>query len=154
MSCSYPNDFVPDPPRLWSRFENNCNICSTGECGANGELAMRRKAEILQYNQNNKNTLTKAQKWSKISRNNGLFKKKSFATQTLTFTDPNTSTFPDVNNNIIVNCSQNNCAPTTASNVPGKIMTLCYDKNVPLYMYPSRKYTYAASGSKFPLFFN
>ena len=154
MSCSYPNNFVPNPSRLWSRFENNCDICSTGQCGEYGELAMRRKAEILQYNQNNKNTLTKSQRWSKISTNNSLLRKKSFATQSPIYTNPNTSTYPTSNNTIVVNCSTNNCAPSTASDVPGPIVTLCYDKNVPLYMYPTRRYTYASGGSKFPLFFN
>ena len=69
MSCPYgpPNNFT----------ENDLN--------------MRRKAEILKYKHGNQ--LTKAQRYSMAARGK-LIKKKNFATQSETFTDPNTLNIP------------------------------------------------------------
>jgi len=42
-----------------------------------------------------------------------------------------------------------NCAPTTASNVPGIPMILCYNNGFPTY-YPHRRLTMSNSGNKWP----
>ena len=44
----------------------------------------------------------------------------------------------------------NNCNPTSASDVPGPIMDLCYDDSLPTY-YPRRRYVMTNSGNKFPV---
>jgi hypothetical protein len=41
------------------------------------------------------------------------------------------------------------CYPTTDSNVPGKIMQLCYNDGQQTY-YPKTRLTYGSSGNKFP----
>lgn len=51
----------------------------------------------------------------------------------------------------------NNCHPTTDSDVPGKIITLCYNKDLHQTYYPRQRYTMPVSGNKFPVgykFFN
>ena len=94
--------FVACPPR-WSRAGgNNCPNCESNygsaACGSQGmpystyELDERRKVEILKY-KNNSAQLTKAQQYSMASRN-ALTRKKSWATQTQTYTDPNVDKLP------------------------------------------------------------
>ena len=43
-----------------------------------------------------------------------------------------------------------NCNPTSASDVPGPIMDLCYDDSLPTY-YPRTRYVMTNSGNKFPV---
>ena len=45
--------------------------------------------------------------------------------------------------------TRNKCSPTTDSDVPGPITSLCYDESLPTY-YPRRRYTYSAGGNKWP----
>jgi hypothetical protein len=90
------------------------------------QIDMRRKAEILKYNSNVKSTqtnnLTKSQKYALLV--NGK-------TQTLSQEQITKS----VNNNNI--CPNDNLIPTPTSScdVPGPVMYLIDDENVPLYNY-------------------
>ena len=43
-----------------------------------------------------------------------------------------------------------NCNPTSASDVPGPIINLCYDDSLPTY-YPRQRYVMTNSGNKFPV---
>jgi hypothetical protein len=45
--------------------------------------------------------------------------------------------------------STRNCNPTTDSDVPGPITSLCYDESLPTY-YPRQRYKYSAGGNKWP----
>jgi len=45
---------------------------------------------------------------------------------------------------------QNFCNPTSASDVPGPIQTLCFNDGLPTY-YPKTKLTYGTSGNKWPV---
>jgi hypothetical protein len=46
--------------------------------------------------------------------------------------------------------ADNNCNPTTASDVPGPIIDLCYNDGLPTY-YPRQRYIMTNSGNKFPV---
>lgn len=93
------------------------------------QLDMRRKAEILEYSavkQNTKtNKITKQQKWSHFIRN-GSRVSQSAINRIVAGEQPIEEICPD--DRFIPK-------PTTASGIPGPIMDLVYDPNVPLYNY-------------------
>jgi titin len=138
-----PNQYpVPNPPRLWSRFISPCP-------GINADynaLNMRRKAEILKY-KNNSSNLTKSQEYSMASRN-ALTRKKSWATQSETYTNPNIDNLPVSNNSIVCPSPLIQCALTSDSDVPGPITKLCYDPLVPLYNYKN-DHSYSQGGASY-----
>jgi hypothetical protein len=140
---SFPNG-GPEPPRLWSRFNINCSPYTNF---TQEQLDMRKKAEILQY-KNNSSKLSKKMKWSQLSKGINTYNKKTWATKSDTFTNPNVRNLPKVNNTLICAHDPILCAPNTASDVPGN-STLCYDKNVPLVNYIVTR-QYKAGGSKWP----
>ena len=82
------------------------------------QLDMRRKAEILTYNSNRIlkiNSLTKAQKFSLIAKNN-------------------TTTIPVYNSQCFTNeYGQYILTPSSSCDVPGPIIMLYNDKQIPLY---------------------
>jgi hypothetical protein len=88
------------------------------------QLDMRRKAEILKYNNNAQSTktnnLTKKQQWSMLV--NG-------STQ-------NPSQYDIINKN--VKCEKDKPMSSSASGVPGKPIMLQYDETIPLYNYKNQ----------------
>lgn len=114
-------------------------------------LNERRKAEILKYKANSSN-ITKKQQYANVASNRWLTgRKRSWATQTDTYTNPNTSALQRVGN--VLECNNNNvsCTLTSGADVPGKIQTLCYDPTVPLYNYKVTR-TYNGGGGKYGLY--
>lgn len=113
------------------------------------QLDMRRKVEILQYKKNSTQTnqFTKSQKWSQLV--NGQFQNN---TQTIV---TNTPIYDESGVNVIGNTysSQvynllNNCpmdlyisTPSSSCDVPGPVINLQYDKNIPLYNYINNNYS-------------
>ena len=93
------------------------------------QLDMRRKSEILEYKAARQNTKTnnfsRAQKWSHFIRN-GSGVSQSVINQIADITQPVEQLCPD--DRLIPK-------PTSASDVPGPIIDLVYDPNVPLYLY-------------------
>jgi hypothetical protein len=106
--------YNPVPPRSWSRVQhpcstnqNNTNIPNdfvyipltkqyVTPLDAQKLQQMMQKGNILQY-KNNCGNLTKKQKYSQISRGCNSSRKKCFATQTTTYSNPNTTSFQRVN---------------------------------------------------------
>lgn len=103
--------YNPYPTRVWSRVQNPCTFTVnssynsvflplTGKTGtqleANYEAKLISKGNILQYKKNSSN-LTKKQKYTQICKGMWTNRTKSFATQTQTYTNPNTSNFMRVN---------------------------------------------------------
>jgi hypothetical protein len=106
--------YNPIPPRAWTRVQNQCttnqnntNIKNdlvyipltkeyTTPLQAQNQEQMWQKGNILQYKNNSAN-FTKKQKYSQISRGCGSSRKKCYATQSLIYTNPNTSSFQRVN---------------------------------------------------------
>jgi hypothetical protein len=144
------------------------------------------KGNILQYKKNSSN-LTKQQRYSQIAKGQWTNRTKSWASQTQTSTNPNTSsllrvnyeTIPIINQitdpfgctvdflkeggtlvgNTVVNpCTGeviqktfvNQCNPSSASNVPGPIVPLCWDNRVETW-YPRANLTMNNSTDKWPV---
>lgn len=164
------NSFVPNPPRLWSRYIPKCVNCASDQgyanCAAGGfqgqsystyELDQRRKVEILKYKANSANT-TKAQQYSQAARNMWTRRSRTWATQTESYTNPNVQNLPEVKipiNNVFTAVSlvcrnpNNPCNPTSDSDVPGPVIPLCVNNNIPLTNYIVTR-TYLAGGTKWP----
>ena len=89
------------------------------------QLDMRRKVEILKYNGNKQNTKT-----------NNLTKKEQFALLSKGKTSYKTSQYT-ISHNTTTRCASDLTKPTLTSscNVPGPLMYLQYDPDVPLYNY-------------------
>ena len=153
-SCCVFNYFTktaynPNPPRLWSRFDYVCP-CSPGQpsCSTNyDKLNERRKAEILKYKANS-SCITKKQQYANAGSDRWLTgRKRSWATQTVSYTNPNTSSLQRVGDVLVCNNNNVSCSLTSDSNVPGKIQRLCNDPSVPLYNYKVTR-TYKSGGTK------
>jgi len=98
--------YDPIPPRVWSRVQNPCTfilpddqylssyIPLTGQTVSQGqadyEMKQLYKGNILQY-KGNSARLTKSQKYSQLARCSGPNRTKVFATQSETYTNPNTT---------------------------------------------------------------
>lgn len=76
--------YVPIPSHILSRETGTC-LTVTRE---------QYKAEILKYKQNSAK-LSRAQQYSMVSRN-ALTRKKSWAAQTQTYTNPNVNNLPEI----------------------------------------------------------
>ena len=155
--------YVPPPPP-WSRAGgNNCPNCDSNygyaACGEKGQpystyaLDQRRKAEILKYKINGAQ-LSPALFYSMISRN-AFTRKKSWATQTQTYTNPNVNNLPEIKNasdeTVALQCNKPPvlCSLTSDSDVPGPVIPLCIDESVPLYNYKMQVTN--SFGGKYPV---
>ena len=102
-SCSYN----PIPPRVWSRVQNPCTYITpdlpdqydvyiplTGQTLSTAQAIEYNKqlykGNVLQY-KGNSAQLTKSQKYSQLARCAGPNRTKVFATQSQTYTNPNTT---------------------------------------------------------------
>jgi titin len=148
------------PTRVWSRFNLNCsgNIASFD----NLTRDMLRKAEVLQYSEVGRLQYSRASLWSMAAKNQ-LTRQKAWASQSQEYTYPNIT---NVNNEPDVGLRQTPtslvcwtpppsviCNSSTASDVPGKSVTLCLSKNAPFNNF-RRPTTYASGGTKWPVFFS
>lgn len=105
-------DYLPIPARVWSRVQNPCvyNVLSDNSstayvpltnqtlslAQANYQEKLLYKGNILQYKKNS-SQLTKKQKYTQIAKGLGSNRKKSYATQSQTYTNPNTTGLLRVN---------------------------------------------------------
>jgi hypothetical protein len=99
-------NYEPIPPRVWSRVQNQCTYIVSGstykeayipltgqtvsQAQADYETKMFYKGNILQYKANSAQ-FTKAQKYSQLAKMAGPNRTKVFATQSQTYTNPNTT---------------------------------------------------------------
>ena len=207
--------YNPIPTRVWSRTQAQCtyfnetenydtiyvalNNTTVSRAKALYDTQMLVKGNVLQYKKNSSN-ITKTQRYSQICKGKWTNRTISYATQTQTYTNPNTTSLKRINaveippndipglpNNIsgpyqtnIINpflCSNNYiqdggnlicntvvnpctneiiqqtknelCFPTTYSDVPGKIIDLCWDPRVATW-YTKNRLTMSNSGTKWP----
>jgi hypothetical protein len=140
--------FVPAPPP-WSRAGgNNCPNCDsnygTSACGdtikpySTYDLDERRKVEILKYKINSAQ-LSVAQQYTMLSRN-ALTRKKTWATQTQTYTNPNVNNLPERESEGVTVALECRRPPvlyslTSECDVPGPVIPLYIDAKIPLYNY-------------------
>lgn len=108
------NNYNPRPPRVWSRVQNQCTFVDSSNnayyesvyipltnqtvtlAQANQESKQIQKGNILQY-KGNSSQLTKKQKYSQLAKGFGPNRTKVFATQSETYTNPNTTGLLRVN---------------------------------------------------------
>ena len=103
--------YNPKPTRVWSRVQHPCTFTldisynsvfspltgkTTSLLEADYYNKLLNKGNILQYKKNTSN-LTKSQRYSQICKGMWTNRTKSFATQTQTYTNPNTSNLKQVN---------------------------------------------------------
>ena len=103
--------YNPNPPRVWSRVQNQCtytvdslyqtvyvplNNKTELLAVANYQEKILYKGNILQYKKNSSN-LTKNQRYSQISKGKWTNRTKTFATQSQTYSNPNTTGLQRVN---------------------------------------------------------
>lgn len=110
--------YLPMPPRVWSRVQNQCTYLS--EAPLTNQIAYENKliykGNILQYKANS-SKLSKKQIYSQMAKGMGPNRTKVFATQSETYTNPNTTimlrknyiTYPYPNQ--IVNAPNNPSGP-------------------------------------------
>ena len=98
MSCF--KNYLPQPPRDWSRVQNTCIELTLSETN---QIAISNKKNVLQYKANSSN-LTKAQKYSNIAK--GFNNNTTWATQSTRskYTNPNTKNLERSGN--ILSCPQ------------------------------------------------
>jgi len=112
MSSTY--NYLPLPPRVWSRVQNQCTYTDISNnyinvyipltnqtvslAQANYQEKLLYKGNILQY-KNNSARLTKSQKYTQLAKCMGPNRTKVFATQSQTYTNPNTTGLLRVNYN-------------------------------------------------------
>ena len=110
MSSSYY--YFPNPERVWSRVQDKCTFIvpesnystayipltkqTVSQAQANYDEKLLYKGNILQY-KGNSACLTKNQRYSKLAKGLGPNRTKVFATQSETYTNPNTTGLLRVN---------------------------------------------------------
>jgi len=108
--------YLPIPPRVWSRVQSQCTyidpsssynsayIPLTNQTVSLGQALyedkLQYKGNILQY-KGNSSRLTKTQKYTQLAKGFGPNRRKVYATQSQTYTNPNTSSFQRVNYNTL-----------------------------------------------------
>jgi hypothetical protein len=108
--------YNPIPPRVWSRVQNPCTYTDASgnsdinynqvyipltkqtvtQAQANYEDKMIYKGNVLQY-KGNSSRLTKTQKYTQLAKGFGPNRTKVFATQSQTYTNPNTTGLQRIN---------------------------------------------------------
>jgi len=107
-TCNY----LPTPSRVWSRVQNPCTFTVPGstytqayipltkqtvsQAQANYEDKLLYKGNILQH-KGNSSRLTKSQKYTQLAKGFGPNRTKVFASQSQTYTNPNTTGLQRVN---------------------------------------------------------
>jgi hypothetical protein len=159
INCN-TNLFYTNPynRQFWTRFIPECRSSDLVDSVTGAKLSvtqvdevydMRRKAEILKYN-NNVGGLTKNQKYAKATRgelmrkigNENKYLSQSVGTGGSAGFGPFTLICPPTTAN-----SRVVCGLTTACGVPGKERLLCFDPSINLYNY-KRTYEYKAGLQK------
>lgn len=94
-------NYNPQPPRVWNRVQHECSTINDSSNNNNTivnqiDKQMLLKGNILQYKKNSAN-LTKNQRYSKIAKGQWTNRTKTWATQSQTYSNPNTSNLLRVN---------------------------------------------------------
>lgn len=104
-------NYLPIPPRVWSRVQNQCTYTVDSSYNSTYVPLINKtlpppeaifldkqlyKGNILQYKANS-SRLTKKQKYSQLSKGFGPSRTKVFATQSITYSNPNTTSLKRIN---------------------------------------------------------
>ena len=160
MSCLGPS-YLPQPARAWTRFQPRCpdqldikaiklhedNILGATEkipLSVKYRMPQYKKGNILQYKANSAN-FTKKQKYALMARGKWTNRNTTWATQGITYTNPNTKNLLRTNANYTVITSDNNPTETDAIyvniNCPPSLVRKVYSElptNAGDYLDPSK----------------
>jgi len=164
MSNQNQNQFFciynPVPTRVWSRVQDRCSQVAYNPSVPNsgtlpydpGAQQMQHKGNVLQ-NKANSSSLTKSQKYSQIAKGMWVNRTKTWATQSQSYTNPNTNNLlrvysktvtlsnPRTNPNIYAGCGGNPAiipdggtliGNTTVNPCSGEIVNVTHTSNVSL----------------------
>jgi hypothetical protein len=113
---SFPNNYLPVPPRAWSRVENKCTYSDDiYDPTIYYRTALINKGNVLQYKKNS-TQLTKKQRYSQIAKGLWTNRTKTWATQSATYTNPNTMSLKRVG---FVEYPKNDITPGSPANIAG-----------------------------------
>lgn len=123
---SYSNNYLPLPPRAWSRVDNKCTYDNSTNTNFNNSdsiyhpaiyyrAALINKGNVLQYKKNT-TQLTKNQRYSQIAKGLWTNRTKTWATQSATYTNPNTTSLKRVG---YVEYPKNDITPGSPANPSG-----------------------------------
>ena len=139
---------------IWSRASDACvdlsgAVLPNGQPMTYDDLSEKRKAVIFQY-KNNGAGFSKKQHYSRLARGLGRQRGQTFATQSETYTNPNTHNLV-VDNSAVLICPgvTKNWALTNENDTPGPLRRITNYPTVPLTNYIVRR-TYLAGGTKWP----
>ena len=118
--------YNPIPPRVWSRVQDRCNRDVETTSNLKYDKQMLAKGNVLQYKKNSSN-LTKQQRYSQIAKGQWSGRRKCFAAQSETYSNPNTSSFKRVNYvDISINSVNPFGCPTTVLQDGGTLVGTTY----------------------------
>jgi len=152
-SCTW-NPELANLTTIWSRASDACvdlsgAVLPTGQPMTYDDLSEKRKAVIFQY-KNNGAGFSKKQHYSRLARGLGRQRGQTFATQSQSYTNPNTHNLV-VDNSAVLLCPgvTKNWALTNENDTPGPLRRITNYPTVPLTNYIVRR-TYLAGGTKWP----
>lgn len=137
---SYSNYYLPEPPRAWSRVDNKCTYDNTNNNDKSYDpflyhrAALLNKGNVLQYKKNS-SQLTKNQRYSQIAKGLWTNRTKTWATQSYTYTNPNTTSLKRVG---YVEYPKNDITPGNPANLAGPyvpVSTLTDPFNCPIFTF-------------------
>ena len=114
MSCLGP-DYNPFPTREWSRVENVCVYDNFNTINYLSDNNMKNKANVLQYKKNS-SQLTKQQRYAQIAKGYWTNRTTTWATQTESYTNPNTQSLQRENYTNITTNGVPTFLPITCNN--------------------------------------
>jgi hypothetical protein len=123
---SYSNGYLPIPARAWSRVDNKCTYDNSTSVNIDNSdtiydpaifyrAALINKGNVLQYKKNS-TQLTKKQRYSQIAKGLWTNRTKTWATQSATYTNPNTTSLKRVG---YVEYPKNDITPGSPANIAG-----------------------------------
>ena len=119
---AYSNNYLPVPPRAWNRVDSRCtydNSINENDISYDPivfrRTALIKKGNVLQYKKNS-SRLTKNQRYSQIAKGMWTNRAKTWATQSATYTNPNTTSLKRVG---YVEYPKNDITPGSPANPAG-----------------------------------
>jgi len=123
---SYSNGYLPIPPRAWSRVDNKCTYDNSTSVNIDNSdsiydpaifyrAALINKGNVLQYKKNS-TQLTKKQRYAQIAKGLWTNRTKTWATQSATYTNPNTTSLKRVG---FIEYPKDDIIPGSPANIAG-----------------------------------
>lgn len=130
---SYSNGYLPIPPRAWSRVDNKCTYDNSTNVNIDNSdtiydpaifyrAALINKGNVLQYKKNS-TQLTKKQRYAQIAKGLWTNRTKTWATQSATYTNPNTTSLKRVG---YIEYPKDDITPGSPANIAGPYIPVSF----------------------------